>query len=881
MSEGTEKLELPEWVDEDIFVAFLTSLHDSLDEVEANTLALTTGDDGGDEALDAIKRVVHTLKGEAYVVGLERLGDGCHDLETHLEAQANPADGEDGLLRFVDWARQGLARLKDRQRPAPLPEQFFGVDYDDDPPEEGVVPLQPLLAEVQTLHASPSAEDDGAMEADDFGAATSAVAEANASEDDDDDDDGDDGDDGDEEAAPKRLAPPDTGPDYVQFAPFGPDMQEIVWEFVTESEESLMNAREVLQRGENEGCVPHDDVNALFRVFHTIKGVAGFIDVGEIRDLAHVTESVLIPCRDKGVPLSGELLTLISDATYAMADMTEDVRGILSGATQTLRVFGGVLKRLNTKLTEMENLDALEAEAALSEAQAEVTSSTPAPSASSDTVEAGPVPTNDADKSAASESSAAESSASESSAASTSTVAEAPPAVESKAKDEANAPAQSLPTSKAETAPMKSNGAGFGNGAKPLKKQQLRETVKVDLARVDSLVEMIGELVIIQSMLAHDTEIIDGLSRDGHRRMDQLAKISRDLQDMGMNMRMVPVRGVFQKMERMIRELGRKSGKAVRVVQVGANTEIDRSMVERLGDPLVHMIRNAMDHGIETPDERADTGKEKVATLELSAFHQGNRIVIELRDDGRGLNREKIFAKALSKGIVREEEVLSDHEVFNLIFHAGFSTADQVTELSGRGVGMDVVKKNIESMRGRVVVESEPGQGTCFQLVLPLTLAIIDGMIVRVGSERFIIPTLAIVESVRPTQDDIRTLSGDIELLSLRDELIQLVHLADLLDIDGAARRPCDGLVVVVEAGNRKIGIIIDDVLTQQQVVIKSLGRDFSTAAHLAGAAILSDGRVGLILSPEGLLELQDGESTPTAAHDVLSSTPAEMSAAL
>ncbi len=370
------------------------------------------------------------------------------------------------------------------------------------------------------------------------------------------------------------------------------------------------------------------------------------------------------------------------------------------------------------------------------------------------------------------------------------------------------------------------------------------------------MVEMIGELIIVEAMVVHAPELQRIASLKLRNYLNQLTKISRDLQNVAMRMRMVPVRSVFQKMARLVRDLSRKTGKDVVLELSGEDTEMDRSMVERIEDPLVHLVRNALDHGVETAADRIKAGKPGRSTLRLSAYHEGGSIVVELADDGRGLNRDRILAKAREKGLVAENQDLNDLEVHALIFLPGFSTAAQVTEISGRGVGMDVVKRNIEGMRGRVGVTSTQGQGSAFRMVLPLTLAIIDGMLVMCGSEKYIIPSLSIVESLRPTEDMVSSAAGRGEVINVRGEILPLLRLHRLLEMQGAGRPLTESHVVVVEGMGRKVGLVLDDVLTQQQVVIKPLGNAMGETDFLSGAAILSDGRVGLILNVDKLAQL-------------------------
>jgi two-component system chemotaxis sensor kinase CheA len=394
-----------------------------------------------------------------------------------------------------------------------------------------------------------------------------------------------------------------------------------------------------------------------------------------------------------------------------------------------------------------------------------------------------------------------------------------------------------------------------GSGGKDVI-SQIRETVKVDLERVDSMVEMIGELIIVESMIIYSPEVAALGSLKLRNYLNQLGKISRDLQNVAMRMRMVPVRSAFQKMARLARDLSRKTGKDVVLEMAGEETEMDRSMVERIEEPLVHLVRNAIDHGVEPAAERKATGKPGRATVRLAAYHEGGSIVVEIQDDGRGLQREAILARAREKGIVEPDVTLDDQEICNLLFLPGFSTAQEVTEISGRGVGMDVVKRNVEGMRGRVTVASSPGHGTTFRMVLPLTLAIIDGMLIACGDEKYIVPSLAIVESLRPTPEMLAVMGGRGEVINVRGEILPLLRLHRLMELSGPERAPTDAHVMVVEGLGRKVGLVVDDVISQQQVVIKPLGAGLGDTEFLSGAAILSDGRVGLILNVDRLASL-------------------------
>jgi two-component system chemotaxis sensor kinase CheA len=320
-----------------------------------------------------------------------------------------------------------------------------------------------------------------------------------------------------------------------------------------------------------------------------------------------------------------------------------------------------------------------------------------------------------------------------------------------------------------------------------------------------------------------------------------------------MSLRMVPIRATFQKMNRLVRDLSIKVGKQVELRTEGEDTELDRTIVEEISDPLVHMIRNSIDHGIEKPEVRVQRGKPAQGTIFLKAFHQGGNIVIEIKDDGNGLDRQRILAKAVEQGLVKPDAQPSDYELFSLILAAGFSTAEKVTDLSGRGVGMDVVRRNIEKLRGKIEIESQPGQGSTFSIFLPLTLAIIDGLLVGVGAHRYIVPTLLVRESFRPTPEMIHTVQERGEMINLRGRLHPLVRLYARLGIEPATTNAAESIVVVVETGDDIRCLLVDKLLGKHEVVIKSLGETFRRNRYLAGAAILGDGRIGLILDPQAL----------------------------
>ena len=381
-------------------------------------------------------------------------------------------------------------------------------------------------------------------------------------------------------------------------------------------------------------------------------------------------------------------------------------------------------------------------------------------------------------------------------------------------------------------------------------------TLRVSTEKIDRLLDLVGELVITQAMLAQSSQILDtqaGLGRF-QEAMQLLDRQTRDLQERVMGIRMVPVDMVFSRFPRLVRDLSKQLGKAVDLVLEGQATELDKTFIELLVDPLTHLVRNSLDHGLEGREAREAAGKPPVGQLTLRAYSKGGHIHIEVQDDGRGLDRERILAKAVERGLVAPGAALGPEEIHQLIFEPGFSTADTVSDLSGRGVGMDVVRQNIRNLGGRIEVETQPGRGSLFRLVLPLTLAILDGLIVQVGGETFVFPLASVLESFRPRAGEIQTLKGDREVISLRGEFVPVLRLPRLLDTgEGGAALP---LLVVVEAEGRRAALAVDELVGQSQVVIKSLETHYRRVEGLAGATILGDGRVALILDVPGLMRL-------------------------
>jgi len=382
-------------------------------------------------------------------------------------------------------------------------------------------------------------------------------------------------------------------------------------------------------------------------------------------------------------------------------------------------------------------------------------------------------------------------------------------------------------------------------------------SIRVGIDKVDALINMMGELVITQAMLSDIGEHFDFSKLERLREgLAQLERNTRELQESVMRIRMLPIGSVFNRFPRLVRDLERKLGKQVRLELHGEHTELDKTVLEKIGDPLVHLVRNAIDHGLETPEKRRAAGKSDAGTLTLDAHHEGGNIIVRISDDGAGLNRAAILGKAVERGLVSPGQELSDEEVAELIFAPGFSTAAQATDLSGRGVGMDVVRRNVRDLGGSVGVKSVAGQGSTFTIALPLTLAIIDGLVTAVGSERYIVPLISIVESLRLRPEAVRRLASGGEVFHFRDEYLPIMRLHRTFGCAEAVTEIERGIVVVVEDDGRRVGLLVDDLLGQQQAVIKSLEAHYRRVQGISGATILSDGSVALIVDVGGVVQL-------------------------
>jgi len=880
---------LPEEADTELLADFIIEVGEYLEEAETALLALEQDPDDA-EPLNALFRHFHTLKGVAGFMGLERIQFLAHKAEDLLDL------AREGKTRLVGDAFEVV--LESRDVISTLVEdveRFVNGDEREGHliPPELIIRILTEIAKVggtladaeiaagDVLPEMPDAEafDQLAEAADAPAAPTPDDAPNDGDDDGAGDGDGDaaweaiatvhppipavpaDGvtkdvqDAGEPEAIPEILAPVAADTETtaepaakVKFPPlaFGPADRELVEDFISDAHEHLDASEEHLLTLEKEPDDP-SAIDAVFRAFHTIKGVASYLQFEAIRVLAHEAENLLSLARSGNLALSGNVFDVTLRARDEMQSLVNRVVSVLEDPTNTkAAVLDGLsTERLEFLLHSIKMAQSTgsktpdpkpEAEpetkaVAESPAAEPVVPATPAP-----TVTATPAPTT------------------------------APPAPVPMA-----APA-ATPTPKPAPAPVVA-AAKLGTGDEfATVKTKVKEVLKVDAERLDMLVTLIGELVIAESMIFESPELRQVASARMHKLLRQLNKITRDLQSLGTSLRLVPIKPVFSRMTRLVREVSKQLGKPVELVTEGEDTELDKSLVDSIGDPLVHLLRNAIDHGLEPgPAERVAAGKPEAGVVFMRAFQQGGSIKLVVGDDGRGLNRERILAKGIERGLVTDPEAIKDEGIWDLILQPGFSTAAVVSDVSGRGVGMDVVKRNIENLHGTIAIRSTTGRGSTFTISLPLTTAIIDGMVVRIAAERYIVPTLVIVRTFSLADTGHTRVFDQREMLSLPEGLVPIIRLGELF---GVPSQPCNlesGLVVVVEEQGLRYGLLVDELLGKQQVVIKSLGNWLQAIPGVFGSSILPDGTVGLILDLREVVAM----SSATANEDASLATDA------
>lgn len=706
---------------------------------------------GTGESKDAlVKRFIHSLKGDAYSIGVNEIGDACHFVEDIL-AQT-PMDQLVGqLMFFKEWIISYLDALTKGVTPEESSRAFI------DRFTQACSLLLPKLALTTD---------------------TAAGKQSSSSN-----------------QSPSKI------PQSYQLS----GEMDIFQEFAAEALEHLGNVESVIL--DSNGAFDKDSVDTIFRGIHSLKGGSAYFTFKEMTETSHLLENMLDEVRggkrELGEALTGLVMTYIDLQKGLLATAKEAV--LAGGVISRSESASSFLKALNDYIENDAN-GLPHAELAPVNTPAKSTSPSASPSRSSDTAVA-------------------------------------------------VVPKENSPAAKAETL-------------------EVKNFVKVDMQRLDHLIDSIGEMVIYSSMLIRRCRDLLADHEDVITTTHRVEKFTRDLQDVGLSMRLVPIKSLFQKMSRLVFDTSKKIKKDISFSMDGEDTELDRNLIDKLADPLMHMVRNALDHGIEPGDEREKIGKPRVGVVHLSASHSGGSILIKIQDDGRGLDPEKLLAKARLNGIIAEGQKLSEQDIFQLIFAAGFSTAAVVTDISGRGVGMDVVRRNVESLRGNIHIESEVGKGTVFTIELPLTLAIVDGIEVTVGTEHLVIPSLSIIEFLKPTKDVLNSALDQGETLQFRGKYLPVFRISDLYDIEPRYSNPLDATFIVVENNEELIALMVDEIIGELSTVIKSLGTLFSEVKGVSGCAVMPNGDVALILDVRSLVQLARSDYRRNAAPGAQLSLP-------
>ena len=592
------------------------------------------------------------------------------------------------------------------------------------------------------------------------------------------------------------------------------DLAQFHESFFEESFEAL-DAMEAALLKLDVGVADHEGINTIFRGAHSMKGGAAMLGFADVASFTHTLETLLDELRAGRMQVSAPILDSLLKSVDVLREMLRAVKGKQPVDAQ----------RVADLQFDLEAIVARK-DGGVTGAQAAPTSAPEvAPTAAPD---GAPVPAATVARLPATSARAGASSAATPAAASTAT------------SPDASAPASQLP------APAK---ASQSSGASD------STSIRVGIDKIDELINIVGELVITQAMLSELGRALEGPSADFLKSgLGQLERNMRQLQEGVMRVRMLPISVAFSRFPRMVHDLALRLGKKIELKLAGEQTELDKTVLEKIGDPLVHLVRNSLDHGIETPDVRTAAGKPPFGTISLNAYHSGGNIAVEVIDDGAGLDKARILAKAKSRGLVGANDVLTEEQIHELIFLPGFSTAEKTTDVSGRGVGMDVVRQRVKELGGAVDIRSERGRGSRFLITLPLTLSIVDGQSVRLGSECYIVPLTSIIESLQLKVQDVSRLSGAAEIFKFRGDYLPLIRLHALFGIEARAQSLQDGLIVVAEGDGKRVGLFVDELLGQQQVVIKSMESNYGHIEGIAGATILGDGSVALILDVPGLI---------------------------
>lgn len=580
----------------------------------------------------------------------------------------------------------------------------------------------------------------------------------------------------------------------------------LICDFINESRDHIHNAETLLLEMEsNHGT--NENLNSIFRSCHTIKGVAGFLGLKEIASFAHAMESLMDLARQGEIILNTEYIDLLINAIDCLKEFIGNIENAgNAGECNVPESYTPLLQKLDNAVSS-----GIRDDNSRRKMLGEIL------------IEKGEI-----------------------------TEKNLHDALKQQDEGDSRKIGQILVEENNISEKKVTEALLQQNGSKTTK--AIEETIKVPVNRLDQLIDAIGEAVIAQSMITADPVIKNAFNQGLQTKINQANMIMRQIQQLSMSLRMVSVKATFQKMARLVRDLSKKSEKQVQLITEGEDTEIDKTVVEHIGDPLIHMIRNSMDHGIETSAERIKKGKTPNASIILKAYHKAGSVFIEISDNGRGLDRDAILNKAVERGLCKDGDRLSDQDIYNFIFQPGFSTAKQITDISGRGVGMDVVKKNVDALRGSVEINTEKDRGTTFTIRLPLTLAIIDGMIVKVNEALYIVPTLSIIETIAAKEELIESIFGERKMIKVRENNLPLLYLSQLFDNRIIENSQSVALIVEDTTGKRA-AIMVDEIIGQQQVVIKSLGNGVVNVPGITGGAIMSDGAVSLILDINGIIK--------------------------
>jgi two-component system chemotaxis sensor kinase CheA len=692
-------------------------------------------------SIQSIKRILHTWKGEFGVLELPQYSSVIHQIEEAIEYNFISADQ---LLYFKDFLSNNLPHIS-QEGSNKLPESLYTKLF-----------TKKAAADTSSVHKNDTTSE-----------------ESN---------------------------------EIIQYFPHTPPLLDIdkslLSDFIIESRDHIVSAENLILELE-QNPTSQESINSIFRSCHTIKGVAGFLNLVDLSQLSHCMENLMDRCRKGEVVIQSAHVDLLLKSMDCLKELILTIEKCMQGELYSLpAAYNEIMIVLHNPGKHLQSKTSIQTPNDTGE----------------DFFKKQPVERD----------------------------AFVPPDDSSQERPSEHVPDQTVPVSETQASTSAKKPAA-----------NLEDTIRVPVNRLDQLIDAIGEAVIAQSMITADPLIKSATSQTLTTKITQTNMIMRQIQELSMSLRMISLKATFQKMARLARDLSKKSGKEILFSTEGEDTELDKSVVENISDPLIHMIRNSVDHGLESNSERVAKGKPSVGNVTLKAYHKAGNVYIEIIDDGKGLDKESIYKKAVSKGLCNETDKLSELEIFQFIFLPGFSTAKTVTDISGRGVGMDVVKRNIESLRGSIEIESEKDKGTTFRIRLPLTLAIIDGMIVRVDNSTYIVPTLSIIETLAASKSSVVTVLEKGEMIKIREHLVPLVHMSSTFNNNYNNRLSDKAKValIVEDMVGRRSALIVDEILGQQQVVIKSLGVGIGDVQGISGGAIMSDGTVSLIVDVGGIIK--------------------------